>query len=130
MFSPNLFTNIDGFAGKTHIDEQEAFYLPGLPGAMMAFRINSDCMEPIIHRGEMVLCRSIEHADDVWDGEIYAVLAYGAAYVRRVRRCINQQGDLTHLELWSEDNSINSAFRLPIDAITKVLKVTNVMQEF
>jgi Peptidase S24-like len=130
MFSANLFTNTMALGGKTFIEEQEAFHLPGMSGAMMAFHINSDCMTPMLNRGDMVLCRTIEHPDDVWDGDLYAVIAHGAAYVRRVRRCINRAGDLTHLELWTENGEINTSFRLSIDAVSKVLKVTNVMSEF
>jgi hypothetical protein len=130
MFASNLFTNVEALAGKTVIEEQEAFHLPGMPGAMMAFRINTACMYPIFERGDMVLCRSIEHPDDIYDGDLYAVIAYNAAYVRRVRRCVDKHGTITHLELWTESGEINSTFRLPIDVVSKVLKVTNVMSEF
>jgi|JI7StandDraft_1071085.scaffolds.fasta_scaffold426735_2 hypothetical protein len=130
MFAPNLFASVEALAGKTIIEEQEAFHLPGMPEAMMAFRINTSCMSPIFELGDIVLCRSIEHPDDVFDGDLYAVVAYNAAYVRRVRRCWDKYGDITHLELWTESGEINAAFRLPIQAITKVLKVTNVMSEF
>jgi hypothetical protein len=130
MFAPNLFTNIDALAGKTLIEEQEAFHFPGMSGAMMAFHLNSNCMAPILNRGDMVLCRAIEHPDDVWDGELYAVIAHGAAYVRRVKRCIDRQGNLTHLELWTESGEISTSFRLGIESVSKVLKVTNIMNEF
>lgn len=130
MFAPNLFTNAHALAGKTRIDEQEAFYMPGMPEAMMAFRIDSEYMYPTFTKGDIVLCRSIEHPDDVQDGELYAILAYGTAYVRRIKRSIDNMGNLTHIELWTEDGQISAAFRLPIEAVQKVLKVTNVMSEF
>lgn len=130
MYSPNLFTNINALRGKTNIEEQEAFRLPGSPGAMMAFEINTDSMMPLMRRGDMVLCSALWHPDDVIDGHLYAVISQNNVYVRRVKRCISPQGDLLQLELWTEQGDLQSVFRLPIEVIDRVLRVSNIISEF
>ena len=125
QYAPTLFTNVEGFGGKMAIEAHESFHVPGLMGDYMAFMINSDSMWPTFGNGDMVLCTTIDDPTHIIDNEIYAIVTDTHSFVKRIRRCIDSMGELTHLQLVSDHAQRFAAFYLDASKIKKILRVTN-----
>lgn len=122
---PNLFTNVEGFGGKTSVETHESFYLPGFMGEYMAFMINSDSMWPTLTNGDMALCTTIDDPTHIVDNEVYAIVTEDHSFVKRIQRCMDSTGTLTHLYLISDHKQRFAAFYMDVSKIKKILKVTN-----
>lgn len=127
MFAPNLFSNVEAFAGKTAIEQNEGLWIPGMNGAAMAFQIMSDSMLPTLAQGDMVICTAIENVCDVQDGQIYAVVLGSESFVRHVRRVVDYFGKVTHLQLYTENPKQFMFSTIEIKEVTRLLKVSNRM---
>jgi phage repressor protein C with HTH and peptisase S24 domain len=125
QYMPNLFTNVEGFQGKTSVESSESFHLPGFMGDYMAFMINSDSMWPTLTNGDMALCTAIDDPTHIVDNEIYAIVTDEQSFVKRIKRCVDSTGELTHLYLISDHKQRFAAFYLETSKIQKILKVTN-----
>ncbi len=127
MFVPNLFSNVEAFLGKTTIEENEAFQIPGMNGSFMAFYIAGDSMSPTLLRGDMVICTAIEDLLELCDGDLYAVMVGNEVYVRRIRRVVDYFGSITHLQLYVDNNNQYAYVNIELKKISRVLKVRNKM---
>lgn len=127
MFAPNLFSNVEAFAGKTAINENEGLWIPGMNGSAMVFQIMSDSMFPTLTQGDMVICTAIDNVWDVHDGQIYAVVLGAESFVRRVRRVVDYFGKVTHLQLYTENPNQFMFTTVEILQVTRLLKVSNRM---
>ena len=127
MFAANLFSNVEAFAGKTSIGENEGFVIPGMSGSSIAFHIMSEGMSPTLSLGDIVMCKAIENVCDVQDGQIYAVVLGGESFVRRVRRVLDYFGKVTHLQLYTENPNQFMFSTVDIKQVTRLLKVSNRM---
>ncbi len=127
MFVPNLFSNVEAFTGKTSIEDNEALKIPGMNGSFMAFYIASDSMAPTLVCGDMVMCTAIENLNELSDNQICAVIIGNNAFVRRIRRVLDFYGNVTHLQLFTENSNQFAFSTYDIKNISKILKVSNRM---
>lgn len=124
-----LFTTTEAFAGAAveagsfTREDNTWFSVPGLTGnGLVAFPINGNSMEPIIHDGDMVVCRQIENVDKIVDNDIYAVKSNGSLWVKYVQK-IKHGGRVTHLKLISANHLEHDPFIEEVNIHTRLYKV-------
>ena len=125
-----LFTTTEAFAGAamdqgSFFKESNSFFsLPGLntSNKYVAFPINGNSMDPIIHNGDIVVCRPIERIEDIEDNGIYAIKNNGAVWVKYVQK-IYLQGRLDKLKLISANHLEHDPFVEDVNMHTKLYKV-------
>ncbi len=125
-----LFTTTQAFAGSTTGSEgfgredNEFFAIPGMAGGdFVAFPINGSSMIPIIHNGDMVICKKIEGVD-IKDNEIYAVKHSGSLWIKYVQRIYNvKKTRISKLKLISANNLEHDPFEIEVDEHTQLFKV-------
>lgn len=123
-----LFTSTEAFAGSaldigSRQEDLTYFSVPGLSGnGMVAFPIKGNSMEPIIHDGDIVVCRQIESINDIKDNELYAVKNNGSVWIKYVQR-IKHGGRVTHLKLISANHLEHDPFVEEVNIHTQIFKV-------
>lgn len=124
-----LFTNVKAFAG-TAIDagsstdeEQYNFAIPGIQGnGLFAFHIEGNSMEPVLNYGDLVVCREIEHINDIRENEIYAIKSNGAVWVKYIQPLF-KNGIVRELKLISANYLEHDPFVEEINDYTRIYKV-------
>jgi len=124
-----LFTNVKAFAG-TAIDagsstdeEQYSFAIPGIQGSgLFAFHIEGNSMEPVLNYGDLVVCREIEHINDIRENEIYAIKNNGAVWVKYIQPLF-KNGIVRELKLISANYLEHDPFVEEINDYTRIYKV-------
>lgn len=125
-----LFTTIEAFAG-TAVDASsftkesaELFSLPGLSGnGLVAFPVNGNSMDPVIHDGDVVVCREIENMTNIRDNEIYAVKSNGSVWIKYVQKILNRAGRVGQLKLISANHLEYDPFTEDVNEYTRLYKV-------
>ncbi len=124
-----LFTTTEAFAGATveagsfAKENHSWFSIPGISGTgLVSFPINGNSMEPVIHDGDMVICRQIESVDHIRDNDIYAVKNNGSLWVKYVQK-IYHGGRVTHLKLISANHLEHDPFVEEVSMHTRLYKV-------
>ncbi len=125
-----LFTNVKAFAGSA-IDAGEApsetgqfnFAIPGVQGNdLIAFNIEGNSMEPVLNFGDLVICREIEHINDIRENEIYAIKNNGAVWVKYIQP-IFKNGIVRELKLISANYLEYDPFVDEVSSFTRIYKV-------
>lgn len=124
-----LFTTTEAFAGSTveagsfAKEDHSWFAIPGVAGTgLVAFPINGNSMEPVIHDGDLVICRQIESLENIKDNDIYAVKNNGSLWVKYVQR-IRHGGRITHLKLISANHLEHDPFVEEVSVHTRLYRV-------
>jgi len=124
-----LFTTTEAFAGSAvEVDgfkgeNLDYFSLPGLSGSgLVALPISGNSMEPLIHNGDLVVCREMEDINQVKDNNIYAVKNNGSVWVKYVQRILHG-GRVTHLKLISANHLEHDPFIEEVNIHTRLYKV-------
>ena len=125
-----LFTTTEAFAGSSvdassfATEDHEYFSIPGLTnGSLVAFPINGNSMEPVIHNGDMVICREINGLHEIRDNKIYAIKNNGALWVKYVQRIENDKNRVTHLKLISANHLEHDPFVEEVNEYTRIYQV-------
>lgn len=125
-----LFTTTEAFAGSSvdassfATEDHEYFSIPGLTnGSLVAFPINGNSMEPVIHNGDMVICREINGLHEIRDNKIYAIKNNGALWVKYVQRIANDKNKVTHLKLISANHLEHDPFVEEVNEYTRIYQV-------
>ena len=125
-----LFTTTEAFAGATveagsfASESLEFFNIPGLSGGgLVAFPINGNSMEPVIHDGDLVVCQEINGLSDIKDNKIYAVKNNGSIWVKYVQRIANLKGRISHLKLISANHLEYDPFVEEVNQYTRLYRV-------
>lgn len=125
-----LFTTTEAFAGSSvdassfATEDHEYFSIPGLTnGSLVAFPINGNSMEPVIHNGDMVICKEVNGLHEIKDNKIYAIKNSGALWVKYVQRVENQKGRVTHLKLISANHLEHDPFVEEVNEYTRIYQV-------
>lgn len=124
-----LFTNVKAFAGSA-IDAgvapeigQYNFAIPGVQGSgLLAFHIEGNSMEPVLNFGDLVICREIEHINDIRENEIYAIKNNGAVWVKYIQP-IFKNGIVRNLKLISANYLEHDPFVEDVSNFTRIYKV-------
>lgn len=124
-----LFTNVKAFAGAA-IDAGAAaetgqynFAIPGVQGnGLLAFHIEGNSMEPVLNFGDLVICREIEHINDIRENEIYAIKNNGAVWVKYIQP-IFKNGLVRNLKLISANYLEHDPFIEDVNNFTRIYKV-------
>jgi phage repressor protein C with HTH and peptisase S24 domain len=124
-----IYTNVRAFAGAA-IDTDEAetetqykFAIPGIQGqGLFAFPIEGNSMEPVLNYGDLIICRAIEHLNDIRENEIYAIRNNGAVWVKYIKP-IRKNGQVQKLKLISANYLEHDPFIEDINAYTRIYKV-------
>jgi phage repressor protein C with HTH and peptisase S24 domain len=127
MFTTNLFTNVEAFAGKTTIEDKGLFQIPNTNDALVAFEIQTNCLSPTLLKGDMVICKNIDDVNTIIDHQIYAILIENKAYVRRIRRILDKKGRITHLQLYTNNSNELQFSTIHISQVGKIFRVANKM---
>jgi phage repressor protein C with HTH and peptisase S24 domain len=122
-----FFAETEASEGHTRTDEQAQFYFPGMQGNNLVLQINSESMSPTLLAGDMVFCSEINDIYTIHDGGLYAVLTEDAVWVKRLQRCFNELGKVTHLMLVSDNTMQYAPFSIGIESVKRLLRVTNRM---
>ena len=124
-----LFTNVRAFAGTAvdagpSTDEgQYNFAVPGVQGdGLFAFHIEGNSMYPILNYGDLVICREIEHINDIRENEIYAIKNNGSVWVKYIQP-IFKNGIVRELKLISANYLENDPFVEEVNDFTRIYKV-------
>lgn len=124
-----LFTTAEAFAGATtgtdsFTRESNTFFsLPDIKGSgYVAFQINGNSMEPVIQDGDIVVCKEVEHLEEIKDNKIYAVKNNGMLWVKYVQRILHSNR-VTHLKLISANYLEYDPFVEEVNIHTKLFKV-------
>jgi hypothetical protein len=131
-----LFTTTEAFAGATlgadgfSKEDNEYFSIPGIAGSgWVAFPINGNSMEPVIHNGDMVICREISGPHEIKDNKIYAVKNNGQLWVKFVQRIKDSRGRVTHLNLISANHLEHDPFIEEVNEYTRLYQVVRRISE-
>lgn len=123
-----LFTTAEAFAGATisastsQPEQGQYFSVPGISGpGYVAFPVNGNSMDPVIQNQDIVICRQVEHLNDIKDNEIYAVKANGSLWVKYIKQ-IRDDGGLK-FKLISANHMEHDPFIAVVDESTRVYKV-------
>jgi hypothetical protein len=124
-----LFTNVRAFAGAavdagSSTDEgQYNFAVPGVQGdGLFAFHIEGNSMYPVLNYGDLVICREIEHINDIHENEIYAIKNNGSVWVKHIQP-ISKNGIVRELKLISANHLENDPFIEDVNDFTRIYKV-------
>ena len=125
-----LFTSTEAFAGSSvgagsfYQEESSRFSLPDLTKSTqyVSFPINGNSMEPVIMNGDIVVCKPVEHIDQIDDNEIYAVKHNGAVWVKYVEK-LKVNGRVTKLKLRSANHLEHDPFTEEVNIHTRLYKV-------
>ena len=123
-----LFTSVRAFAGTTigagSAEDSTYFSIPGVGGTgMVAFQIEGNSMDPVIHHGDMVVCRPIENLADIRDNEIYSVRTNGNVWVKYVQKMHNNRGRVVRLKMISANYFEHDPFEEEVNETTRIFKV-------
>ncbi len=125
-----VFTTVEAFAGTTvdaggfQVEDCEYFNIPGLSGgSLVAFPINGNSMEPIIHNGDIVICREISGLNEIKDNKIYAIKNNGSLWVKFVQKIQDKKGRTTHLKLISANHLEHDPFEEEVSEYTRLYQV-------
>lgn len=132
-----LFTTTEAFAGATvgadpsfAKEDYEYFSIPGIGGnGWVAFPINGNSMEPVIHNGDMVICREISGVHEIRDNKIYAVKNNGQLWVKFVQRIKDDRGRVSHLNLISANHLEHDPFVEEVNEYTRLYQVVKRISE-
>ncbi|MFT6149050.1 MAG: hypothetical protein ACJAUH_001736 [Saprospiraceae bacterium] len=124
------FTNVKAFAGASvdvgpSSDESEGynFAIPGVQGdGLFAFHIEGNSMYPVLNFGDLVICREIEHIDDIHENEIYAIKNNGSIWVKYIQP-IYKKDTVRELKLISANYLENDPFIEEVNDFTRIYKV-------
>ena len=124
-----LFTTTEAFAGATveagsfAKEDHSWFAIPGVAGnGLVAFPINGNSMDPVIHDGDLVICRQVENLENIRDNDIFAVKNNGSLWVKYVQR-IRHGGRITHLKLISANHLEHDPFIEEVSVHTRLYRV-------
>lgn len=125
-----LFTNVRAFAGSAidpgpSTDEtgQYNFAIPGVQGdGLFAFHIEGNSMEPVLNYGDLVICREIDHINDIRENEIYAIKNNGSVWVKYIQP-IYKQGMIRDIKLVSANYLEHDPFVEEVNDFTRIYKV-------
>lgn len=130
-----LFTTTEAFAGSS-IDagakeSVEYFSMPGLFGSgLVAFPINGNSMEPIIHSGDIVICKEIGLLSDIRDNKIYAVKNNGSVWIKYVQKVPDNRGLVRRLKLISANHLEHDPFVEEVNEHTRLYQVVRRISDF
>lgn len=134
-FSKNiLFSSISAFASSTvdvgvH-EDSERFYIPGMQGEHIAFYVKGNSMSPTIANGDMVICRSMETFEKLYENEIYAIITKaGNVMIKRIQKIYNKFRQLQHFKCISDNYLEHDPFNIPVNEVRKLLKVERKLTE-
>ncbi len=132
-----LYTNVKTLAnqgiglGSFNYEKSRFFSLPDLDNRdLVAFDVEGHSMEPLISKGDMVVCKPIEDINDVKDKEIYAVRLNGQVWIKHVKKINGKSGRVTHLDLISANYLEHPPFREEVNGTIKFYKVVRKITTF
>jgi hypothetical protein len=124
------YTTARAFAGATVGSEWPEdgtyFSIPGVSaggGRLVAFQIEGNSMEPVIHNGDIVVCREVEEISDIRDNEIYTVRSEGQLWVKYVQKQYDGTGRLARLKLISANYFDHDPFEVEVNETMRLYKV-------
>jgi hypothetical protein len=125
-----LFTTVQAFAGSgvdvggAAQEDLEYFALPGLEGdGLVAFPIDGDSMEPVIHDGDIIICRQIGGVHEIRDNQIYAVKNNGSLWVKYVQRLQDKRGRVSKIKMISANYLDYDPFEEEVNEYTRLYSV-------
>ncbi|MEM9885143.1 MAG: S24 family peptidase [Bacteroidota bacterium] len=123
-----LFTTTEAFAGSSidagTSESLEYFSMPGLYGnGLVAFPISGDSMDPVIHNGDVVICREVGLMNDIKDNKVYAVKNNGSVWIKYVQKIADQMGRVRRLKLISANHLEYDPFVEDVNEHTRLYQV-------
>lgn len=125
-----LFTSVEAFAGATvepdsfAREDLEYFSIPGLSGSgLVAFPIHGNSMEPVIHNGDVVICKEIDGYSDLKENKIYAVRNNGQLWVKYVQTIKDDKSRVRRLKLISANHLEHDPFEEEVNEYTRLYQV-------
>ena len=80
-------------------------------------------MEPVIHNGDMVICKEVNGLHEIKDNKIYAIKNSGSLWVKYVQRIENDKGRITRLKLISANHLEHDPFEEEVNEYTRIYQV-------
>lgn len=124
-----LYTNMASIANAgISISPREGTYqyfsIPGLSARnLVAFDVEGHSMEPVISKGDIVICTSISEVRAIRDNDIYAVKIDGRIWIKHVQKIMDKRGRVTGLDLISANYLEHPPFTEEMNGAVKVYKV-------
>jgi hypothetical protein len=126
-----MYTSVEALAGtgadvggSSQVEEKSLFSFPGLEGTgLVAFPIEGNSMIPVVHHGDIIICRSLEGVHEIKDNDIYAIRTDHGVWVKYVQKLMDKKGRVHRLKLISANYLEYEPFEEEINEWTRVYKV-------
>lgn len=125
-----LYTNTASLANhgiptNSFAYEQAAFFsLPKLSARnLVAFDVEGHSMEPILSKGDIVVCEPVDDVNSLKDNEIYAIRLNGQVWVKHIQKVKDSRGRVSHLDLLSANYLEHPPFREEVKGVINFYKV-------
>ncbi len=125
-----LYTNMATIANMgISVNQREGnfqyFSLPDVNTRnLVAFDVEGHSMEPLISKGDIVVCKPIDNLQDIKDNDIYAIKVDDRIWVKHIQKNVDKYGRVIGLELISANYLEHPPFTEEMDdRIIKIFKV-------